>query len=262
MTCDDVRARDLAEEYVLGRLSPADEEAYERHYFECDRCFGELEALRATASVLSPSGPARRPRQAMYRWLGVAAVLALTTATVLVLIRGRTDRQQPSAAPGQNQSAAATPPGSGAPPAELLAQLARFEAPPYAAPRLRSATPSADFDNGMERYAQRDYAAAIPLLRAAVDRAQDPDNARYYLAISLLQAGRAADALAELEPLARDPQNALAEDARFYSAYGHLQQGDADKAIAALDRTIELRGDRDAEARALRAKVSALRPVR
>lgn len=66
-----------------------------------------------------------------------------------------------------------------------------------------------------------------------------------------MQAGRAADALAELEPLARNPQNALAEAARFYTAYGHLQQGDTDKAIAALDRTIELRGDRDAEASAL-----------
>ena len=262
MTCDDVRARDVAEEYLLGRLSPVDQEAYERHFFECDRCFAELEALRATASVLKTSVKSYRSPPPLYRWLAMAAVLVLAAATAVLLLRGRTEKQPPSSAAGTSEPPAATRPGAGRQPMEVLTRLARFEAPSYTPPRLRSATRSPDFEKGMERYALGDYAAAIPLLRAAVTRATDPDNARFYLAISLLQAGHTADGIAELETLGRDPQKGLAEDARFYSAYGHLQQGDAKKAIAALDRTIELEGDREAEARVLRAEIEKLRAPR
>ena len=259
MTCEEIHARSLPEDYLLGRLPPADQEAYERHFFECDRCFAELEALRATASALHPQPSARTPYRAIdIRWLGLAAVLVLAVGTAVVLMRERP-------APPSVTTAVAPAPATAEPEAgrtdrsDTLKRLARFEPPPYAPPRLRSAAPDGDFQKGMERYLQRDYDGAVPLLQSASRDAAHADSARFYLGVSLILAGRADEGVRTLNVLAEDPQNVMAEDARFFSAHGHLQRGDVDRAAAALDRTIELQGDREKAARALRAEIDKIR---
>lgn len=45
MDCSLIVRNELAERYLLGDLSPAEQEAYEKHYFDCPRCFGELRRL-------------------------------------------------------------------------------------------------------------------------------------------------------------------------------------------------------------------------
>lgn len=52
MTCDEVNDADLDARYVAGTLAPAEAEAFEEHYFGCERCWALVQqemALRAVA---------------------------------------------------------------------------------------------------------------------------------------------------------------------------------------------------------------------
>ena len=111
----------------------------------------------------------------------------------------------------------------------------------------------------MRQYASRDYRGAIPLLESA-QRGVNGEAARFFLGISLLLDGRADEGIRVLDTLGTDRRSALAEDARFYSARGHLLRGDPSSAIRALDRTIELHGDREREARSLRDEIVRIGP--
>jgi anti-sigma factor RsiW len=59
MPCDQIAAEGLAERYLLGQLSEQHQAAFERHYFDCERCFGELQTLGAMRAELR--GAAARP---------------------------------------------------------------------------------------------------------------------------------------------------------------------------------------------------------
>ena len=52
MTCESVDERDLDTRYIAGTLAPEDAEAFEEHYFACDRCWGLVQqglAIRSAA---------------------------------------------------------------------------------------------------------------------------------------------------------------------------------------------------------------------
>ena len=59
MPCDQIAAEGLAERYLFGQLREQDQAAFERHYFDCERCFGELQTLVAMRAELRES--AARP---------------------------------------------------------------------------------------------------------------------------------------------------------------------------------------------------------
>ena len=52
ITCQAVSEGDLLEQYVAGGLPDGEKEALELHYFACDACFAELEAMRAAQGAL------------------------------------------------------------------------------------------------------------------------------------------------------------------------------------------------------------------
>jgi anti-sigma factor RsiW len=82
MNCAQVTKEEITEKYLLGRLTEAEQGAFELHFFECERCFEEVESLRmlqteapagrfvnsraglqATEPVLAPGlGPGSSPR--------------------------------------------------------------------------------------------------------------------------------------------------------------------------------------------------------
>jgi anti-sigma factor RsiW len=59
--------------YLAGRLAEAEAEAFEAHYFVCDRCWAEVRAAQELRAALAsaPGRPARR------RWMPLAAAAAL-----------------------------------------------------------------------------------------------------------------------------------------------------------------------------------------
>lgn len=253
MTCNDVEQRDIAESYLLGTLDESEREAFERHYFECARCYSELEALRAVKDVL-----ARHPRRAMpvhRQWLALAAALFLIVATAVVwqVLRSR---ERAGAAPSSVASAPAEP---SQPRLDAeIAQLAQVPPPPYTPLRLRGGPERRAFTTGMERYTARDFAAAIAPLQRAVHEEPAAQDARFYLGASYLMTGYSNLAIATLTPLTQDPASTYAEEAQFLVAKACLQARDLPAAVAALDKTIAFHGDREREALDLRRRVAAV----
>ena len=56
MSCDEIAAHAVAERYLLAGLSEPDRDAYERHYFSCERCFHELTTVGAVRTELNAAG--------------------------------------------------------------------------------------------------------------------------------------------------------------------------------------------------------------
>src|SRR5215217_6504252 len=144
MTCHDVETRGMAEEYLLGRLSEADAEAYESHYFSCERCYSELSSLRAVRSALTGgSAAAAAPRQAprtgtrALPWLAAAAAVILAVAVSLVIMRRGSGSAGPIVADSSGRSSPAGLPAAAPaisvpePTPTLLAEFCRFDPPPY-----------------------------------------------------------------------------------------------------------------------------------
>ena len=60
MSCEVIAADCIAERYLLGQLNELEQAAFERHCFDCERCFGELqtlEAMRAAGYQFSDLSP-------------------------------------------------------------------------------------------------------------------------------------------------------------------------------------------------------------
>ncbi|MEO8089182.1 MAG: zf-HC2 domain-containing protein [Gemmatimonadales bacterium] len=79
ITCDVADERDLDTRYLAGRLSPEEAEAFEAHFFGCERCWGLVQQGLAVQSAFQADSPARSPApkvspsQASRRWWGLAA---------------------------------------------------------------------------------------------------------------------------------------------------------------------------------------------
>lgn len=84
MTCADVDERDLDTRYLAGSLDGAETEAFESHFFACERCWGlvqsglEIQAAEGGVGAVQPSRPSLR-RRTLPRstWWGLAAAAAL-----------------------------------------------------------------------------------------------------------------------------------------------------------------------------------------
>ncbi len=87
ITCADVDARHLEAAYLAGRLSAADAEAFEAHYFACDRCWmlvQQAAEVRAALSDRPGSGivPTARTRGSRLRRL----IPLLAAAAVILAV--------------------------------------------------------------------------------------------------------------------------------------------------------------------------------
>jgi hypothetical protein len=89
VTHDQIVAGDVAEAYLAGRLTPAERETFEAHYFECATCFEtlqDLQQLRAAVRAEGHTWPDRAPdglaprMQRMGGWVAIAASVILAVA--------------------------------------------------------------------------------------------------------------------------------------------------------------------------------------
>ena len=252
MTCEEVERDELVEQYVLGRLEPDRQAAFEDHYFNCSACLERLQVVEQARGELAAA--AARPNAA--RWRRVAAGLAAAATLVVALRVGQDMWRNDEATP---PSAAAT--GSGAPSAPASeppavspsASLGAIELPAYTPLRLRSTTSEAEraFREAMEPYAMGNCAAAIPGLRRALELDMALRQARFYLAACELHSGRVDDAVGHLQRVVGSGESPYLEDARFFLAKARIRQGNIAAAREELTRVIALNGDRRDEARRL-----------
>jgi len=208
MDCTLIARQEFAERYALGKLTPEQRELYERHYFECERCFNELQQLltirrELEAQPLNPPVPERK-----WGWhrIGWWPVLAAAAAVVAVIILSPVYEISVPGHQGDGNRTA------------TLAELARVVPPGYEAPVLRGVHDAAGtaFREGMQAYLAGNFDAAAERLGEA--RAANPvrPDAVFFLGASELLANRPDAARAEFESLIAMGETPFTEEAHFY----------------------------------------------
>lgn len=242
MTCEEVERDELAERYVLGRLDPGVENAFEDHYFDCVACLERVRAIQDAREELSAEKGMTRSR----RWPRVAAAVA---AAAMVVLAVRVGQQMLTEQPPPSTS---TPPRADivlpAPPPQVTIEL-----PHYTPPRLRAVSTEAQriFRDAMTSYVDKNCGSAIPGLQRALAIDASFTQARFYLGACELQQGQTGQAAESLQRVIGVGESPYLEDARFLLAQARIQQGDRDGAREELRRVIALQGDRRAQAQRL-----------
>jgi TolA-binding protein len=247
MTCQSIVESGTMEAYLAGRLSDSEREAFEQHYFSCDRCFEELQVMQAARAALVAHGPEpgaipfRPVKKRSMLWTGVGIAAAILLASVLWL---RPDRP----AAGTSQPVAQAPAAAG----PDLQLLARIDPPAYVPQTLRGAegAPSAVFQQAMASYTAGNYADGVRGLRAVLDREPGSLDARYFLSICQLLTGDLESGAAGLQAvIAAGSASPYGEEAHFYLGKAFLKQGKLSAARAELETVAGQRGDLRQKAR-------------
>ena len=146
MNCKEVEKRDISDLYLLHRLTEAERDEFEKHYFDCDSCFAQLQAGLMVQAELQREPLARvQAGGAILRRIWAFTPALVTTALLIAAgiwwysARGHQPAQLASSSPtkttpevsGQLQSPSST--------ASSLEELARVEPPPYTAVVFRGA---------------------------------------------------------------------------------------------------------------------------
>jgi hypothetical protein len=141
-------------------------------------------------------------------------------------------------------------------PEERYELLAAFRAPEYV-PESRAPKDfqNADFQNAMTRYANQDFARAIPELRAAANATPSLIAARFYLGICLLLTGDRISGIQELRAVIEAGDTPYLEQARFYLAKGLIAEHDISRAQAQLESLIARHGGLEKQATVLLAQI-------
>ncbi len=230
MTCEQFDSTGTYERYLAGTLSEPERDAFEEHYFACDRCFEALTILKATREGLRASGapapvtahppaplamPAPKPRRALWTGIGIAAAL-LAGAVALTNFHS---------APPVPKTARV--PASGAPSAAFELE-ARMDPPAWVPQVLRGAELASfqRFQQAMAPYAAHDYAAVSTGLRSVLEADPSSLDARYFLGICELLTGNLEPGIAELRSvIATGSASPYLEEAHFYLGKALLRQG-------------------------------------
>lgn len=283
MACTWIDRDDIFEGYVRDALGPDDRAAFEEHFFGCEACFDKLETYRALQMELraaAAEAPAARPvRSRPWRWVPVAAAAGLILAAASVLwfrgSRGPAPESVVATAPAPQTPAAipTAPPQSVSSPAPVatlttppaapsvpVAVLARVDPPIYLPLALRGPRDEAveRFAAAMSRYVDKDYAGAIPDLRAAAGLNPKAPHAAFFLGICQLLTDQVDPAVESLQKTVALGESPYLEEAHFYLAKARLRQGRLPDARDELTRTIERRGRLENEARQLLVQVNRL----
>jgi len=257
MDCRDVEERDILEGYLLGRLTGPDRDEFESHYFECASCFAQLRTALAVQEELQHHPVVlAQPRSALFRraWALTPALVTVTLLFVVGIWWYSAREQQPSQQVSSSPSAASPvlpeqhQPSS--PSSASLETLARVEPPPYAAVVLRGAEDESQetFRQAMQFYLKRDYANAIPGLRAAVNASPQSSSFNFYLGACYLLNGQTDLAVQSFNTTVSLDDPAYSELARFYLAKAYLKKKNIRAAEGELQKTIDLHGDKEQEA--------------
>jgi tetratricopeptide (TPR) repeat protein len=274
MDCARVAREETAERYVAGGLSDEDRDAFEEHYFECARCFDELQAVRAIQAELQRSSTRHEPRtgRSFIRWdpaaAGLAAALVLAVGMVMWMRLPQPSRAPELTAtepPSRGQTADTPPPpqqpDGAVTPGPSLELLARVDPPRYEPPTLRDVPDEATarFLRGMERYRKAEYAAAVEDLRRAAESDPDAAHIRFFLGVTHLMLGHDADAIDRLQATIALGDSAYLEEAHWYLAKAFLRRKDLGAAEAELKKLIQLRGSASDAAGRLLAQIEQLK---
>ena len=259
MDCPLRSGDDVAEAYVAGTLSEAEQDAYERHFFACPACLTQVQTLQEVAdrlrqlpaAVALPRAPT--PGWTAAPWLGLALAAGLVAAVGFWWRGGVAPAPDappvaagPVSAPNRAPVPASptTPPGNppstadaaGPSRAAVLTQLALVVPPRYVPLAVRGgeAPAAGSFDAAMAHYVAGRHREAAAALRAlAEDSPADPGIA-FFRGVSELVIGRPGAAREALTRAVSADLQPYADEAHFYLAKAYLAEGAVDQARAEL----------------------------
>jgi len=284
MDCARVASGNIVERYLVGDLEESEREDFERHFFECDDCLREVEALRDLQQQLSDDRrevPAvtMRPRPTQ-RWVW-ASGLAAGLAMALVAALWWTSRPGPpvdqpidiepaaTAVPPVIEPQPETIPEPEPAPTEIppepgpdLAELARIEPPYYEPIRLRGATHEAQrrFRTAMESYLESDYVSAIPGLEEAAKLDPQAPNISFFLGACYLLTDRTSEGTETLQHTVDLGDTPFLEESLLLLAKANIGEGKLDAARSELQSVVALDGSFESEAKALLDSISIENP--
>jgi hypothetical protein len=232
MNCKDVHRNFVAAKYVSASLPEDIRETFEQHYFACDLCFAEVEALQAAKYALSGRAAAAPPKSLRLLW-----ALPLAAALLAGLFLRAHNKVE---APALARVTVAQPPSADS------SAVARFEPPPWAELRFRSrSTPvSVPVERARSLYAAHNYAGCAEALQAAQ---QSPANL-YHTGICLVLAGRTNDGATALRDTIAAGDTPFLEEAHFYLARSLLLNHAAAEARKELAKVVAMHGDLETSA--------------
>jgi Tetratricopeptide repeat/Putative zinc-finger len=245
-------------QYLLGSLGDEDRDRLEAHLFECDRCFAELDAMRAVQGELARNRQAILAEPAEGSWTRYSGLAA--AAVLVVAVGGWWIRQRPA----PTQTAVVQPEQPAAPadrlPEAVMARLAEIEPPQFVPLAVRGDDPSVtDFDAGMRDYARGDYKTAIPRLERAAARDPRDPAALFFLAVCGFLTDDFAAAAQRFSAVVSLDGSQYQEPARFNLAKTLIRLDRLDDAEQQLQRTMQLGGSHAAEAQTLLDQLRAAR---
>jgi tetratricopeptide (TPR) repeat protein len=277
MVCEGIEERGLIEQYLLGRLSRADRDAFEAHAFECDRCLTALDTMRILQVELRQQRgaiPAETTtvRRAPWRWQGP---LAAAAAIVLVAVglgwelrrihpaqsspTVRTTPPMTVTAPLSGTGAGSAPPPAASSDAALA--LARIEPPRYLPFTMRGNEDdrARRFARAMQDYSNGDYQRAATGLRRVL--ADDPEDVEtnFFLGIALLMTGDVDGGIERLRAAIARGDSLFRQLASLDVAKALVRKGDLAAAERELNRTITFQGSHRSEASDLLHRLQLLR---
>ena len=254
MNCEAAQSENLAERYVLGQLSEPDQSSFEEHYYVCERCLDEVRLLQTLQTAAVPSPSAARKSLPGWAWGAIAAALIAGAGLAAIpYLRHKPSEPEPVAT-------AAQAPGASSANSAALQLLARAEPPRYIPSKLRGTSGSAvdAFRAAMDHYSHADYLAAAEALRPLAKPSPDAAGPLFYLGVCELVTGNPAMAAEDMRRVENLGDTPYLEPARFFLAKALLAKEDVPGAAAALELTIQLKGDRETEARQLLDQLRAL----
>ena len=244
MNCAQVERDHIIELYLANRLAEDVRLEWEEHYFHCEPCFEQLQAMNAVRVAVLEAGPPPpiERRRSVWIW-GVAALAAAAALLLAVVIPRR---------PPRVEVARRQPAG------ESISMSAQLDPPPYSAPVLRGAADAAarDFRAAMQNYSAGDYRASADALRAVVSEYPDSADALYFLGICEILAGDYENGVPRLQRIAQaGDATPYREEAEYYLALVEVKQNRKADALAQLQQVIDLHRDYEQKARELLARI-------
>jgi Putative zinc-finger len=283
MDCPLRSGHDLADGYIAGTLSDADQDAFEQHFFTCAACLAHVQMLQEVKDGLQkhPVPIAHRPPAAAWTttpWLGLALAAGLVAAvgwwwqgSVARTPAAPTVAVGPTATPGPLPAPAppATGAVSGPPPANapveapsrraILTQLALIVPPRYVPIAVRGDAPPADsFDAAMAHYVAGRHREAASTLRVLSDAKPADPGIAFFWGISELVLRHPESARAGLtRAIAADVQP-YEDEAHFYLAKVYLSEDAIDLARQELQYAVTHEAGPEGEAARILAALDRL----
>lgn len=223
--------------YFHGTLTEEMQEAFELHYFECDRCFTELKIVERLhskeVSIVSPT-PAKS-RVWITQWKPVAVfgtiLLAILASWFIIQQERRADMGK-------------------------YYELTAFSAPTFVTKETRSlVTGSAErFAEAMDFYNKKDYARALERMAQIPDGSDNP-QVLFFKGICLLLTDHLNPALTAFDSIIQKMDPSYFDEAIYFKAVTLLRLNRKEDGVKELNRLTVMYSPYTSKAKDLLAKI-------